>query len=75
MSESFADDWLGIEKPKLPEPPKIIPPAKVPTQDEAQDRQQKLDATRFRTGRASTRLASGGLTGATRAFRLLGGTA
>lgn len=71
--ESFAENILGIKKP---EKPKIIPPAAVPTVDQARDRQRARDATKYRTGSAATRLASGGSAGgATRAFRLLSGVA
>jgi hypothetical protein len=73
MSQSFADNWLGVETPKAPE---ISPPAKPPTLDDAVERQQKQDRTKYRTGRASTRLANAGAPqGRTAAFRLLGGTA
>lgn len=73
MGQSIADDWFGIETPKAPE---IAPPVKPPTVDEAQQRQQSRDRTKYRKGRASTRLAGvGGPQGRTAAFRLLGGTA
>lgn len=73
MGQSIADDWFGIEAPKAPE---ISPPAKPPTVDEAIERQRKQDRTKYRTGRAATRLANAGAPqGRTAAFRLLGGTA
>lgn len=67
------DNWFGIETPK---PPEIAPPVKPPTIDEAQQRQETKDRTKYRTGRASQRLANAGAAqGRTAAFRLLGGTA
>ena len=72
MTGDIADDWLGMEKPK---PPKVVPPATAPTQDEAAERQIFTDRLNKRKGRASTRLGGSTLTGQTSAYRLLGGTA
>lgn len=72
MAGDIGDDWFGIETPK---PPKVIPPGKAPTPDEAAERQIFTDRVNKRRGRASTDLGGGALSGRTSAYRLLGGTA
>lgn len=67
-----------MSTPKV-EPPKIIPPATPPSQDEAMERVATQDRALYRRGRAATRLTGlsgspvAGSGGQTAAFRLLSG--
>lgn len=74
MAGNIADDWFGIDTPKVPLPNPGNQP-KTPTSDAAAEQQIFTDRLKRRTGNRATNLFSGSLGGSTRGYKLLGATA